>query len=131
MAMAPGARIRSVAAMTTSLTLKRSAYVLAGLATINAVTFSPLGDQGFFAIALLGPIATGIAVGLARGDTRLAAGTWAATGGSWLILDWIVNHEDVAFHAVLAILMAGLVALGALIGRAVRRIVHPAVTART
>jgi hypothetical protein len=116
--------------MPTSLTLKRSGLVLAGVAAINALVFSPLGDQGFIAIALLGPIATGIAVGLARGDVRLAAAAWAATGVSWLVGDWIVNNEDVAFHAVLALVMAGLVALGALIGQAVRRIVRDVDAAR-
>jgi hypothetical protein len=116
--------------MPTSLTLKRSGLVLAGVAAINALVFSPLGDQGFIAIALLGPIATGIAVGLARGDVRLAAAAWAATGVSWLVGAWIVNNEDVAFHAVLALVMAGLVALGALIGQAVRRIVRDVDAAR-
>jgi hypothetical protein len=37
------------------------------------------------------------------------------------VLDWIINQEDVAFHAVLALVMAGLVALGAGIVRATRR----------
>ena len=86
--------------MSNSTTLKRLAIGLAGVAAINAIVFSPLGDEGFFAIALLGPIATGIVVGLTRGDTRLAAATWAATGLTWLVLDWIINQEDVAFHAV-------------------------------
>jgi ABC-type iron transport system FetAB permease component len=125
--MAPEPRIHSVGSMSTSITLKRSGLVLAGVAAINALALSPLGDQGFFAIALLGPIATGIAVGLARGDARLAAAAWAATGVSWLVFDWIVNQEDVAFHAILALVMAGLVALGALIGRS---IVHHARVSR-
>ena len=75
--MAPGRRVHSVTAMSNSTTLKRLAIGLAGVAAINAIVFSPLGDEGFFAIALLGPIATGIVVGLMRGDTRLAAATWA------------------------------------------------------
>ena len=128
--MAPGRRVHSVTAMSNSTTHKRLAIGLAGAAAINAIVFSPLGDEGFFAIALLGPIATGIVVGLMRGDTRLAAATWAATGLFWLVLDWIINHEDVAFHAVLALVMAGLVALGAGFGRAARRIVHHAPSAR-
>ena len=40
----------------------------------------------------------------------------------WLVLDWIINREDVAFHAVLALVMAGLVTLGAGIARAARRL---------
>jgi len=96
--------------------------LLVGVAAINAIVFSPLGDEWFLAIVLLGPIATGIVVGVRHGDRRLAAAIWAASGLCWLVGDWIVNQEDVAFHAVLALVMAGLVALGAGILRAARRI---------
>lgn len=108
--------------MSTSLTLRRAALPLAGAAAINAIVFSPLGDEGFFVIALLGPILTGIAVALAHGDLRLAAITWAGTGLFWLVLDWVINDEDVAFHAVLAVVMAALVALGGAIGRGAGRV---------
>jgi hypothetical protein len=128
--MAPGRRVHSVTAMSNSTTHKRLAIGLAGVAAINAIVFSPLGDEGFFAIALLGPIATGIVVGLMRGDTPLAAATWAATGLTWLVLDWIIHHEDVAFHAVSALVMAGLVALGASLAHAARTIVQHAPSAR-
>jgi hypothetical protein len=120
MAMAGGAPIHSVAGMHNSITFKRCGILLAGVAAINALVFSPLGDEWFFAIVLPGPLATGIVVGVWRGDTRLAAATWAACGVLWLALDWIINQEDVAFHAVLALVMAGLVGLGARIGRAAR-----------
>ena len=120
--MAPSHAIHSVAHMSNSITPKRSGILLAGMAAINAIVFSPLGDEWFFAIVLLGPIATGIVVGGRHGDTRLAAATWAASGLFWLVLDWMINHEDVAFHAVLALVMAGLVALSAAIVRAARRI---------
>jgi hypothetical protein len=119
--MATGPPIHSVAGMNNSITLKRCGMLLAGVAAINALVFSPLGDEWFFAIVLLGPIATGIMVGLRHGDTGLAAATWATSGLVWLMLDWIINQEDVAFHAVLALVMAGLVALGAAIIRAARR----------
>jgi hypothetical protein len=128
--MAPGRRVHSVAAMSNSITHRRLATGLAGAAAINAIVFSPLGDEGFFAIALLGPIASGIVVGLMRGDTRLAAATWAGTGLFWLVLDWIVHQEDVAFHAVLALVMAGLVALGAGFAHAARRIARHAPSPR-
>jgi hypothetical protein len=120
-AMAPRRAIHSLADMSNSTTLKRSGLLLAGVAAINAMVFSPLGDEWFFAIVLLGPIATGIMVGLRHGDTGLAAATWVTSGLVWLMLDWIINQEDVAFHAVLALVMAGLVALGAAIIRAARR----------
>jgi hypothetical protein len=120
--MAAGRPTRSVADMSNSITLKRSGMLLAGLAAINAIVFSPLGDEWFFAIALLGPIATGIVVGLRHGDTPLAATTWAACGLFWLVLDWAINQEDVVFHAVLALVMTGLAALGAGAVRAARRL---------
>ena len=128
--MAPSRCAHSVTPMSNSTSHKRLAVGLAGAAAINAIVFSPLGDEWFFAIALLGPIGTGIVVGLMRGDTRLAAATWAATGLFWLVLDWAIHQEDVAFHAVLALLMAGLVALGAGLGRAAHRIVRHAPSAR-
>jgi hypothetical protein len=118
--------VHSVADMLNSITSKPSGMLLAGFAAINAIVFSPLGDEWFFAIVLLGPIAHGIAVGVRHGDTRLAAATWAACGLSWLVLDWIINREDVAFHAILALVMAALVALGAGIVRAARRIASTA-----
>jgi hypothetical protein len=121
-AMAPRHAFHSVADMSNSISLKRCGLLLAGVAAINAIVFSPLGDEWFFAIVLLGPIATGIMVGGRHGDTRLAAATWAASGLFWLVLDWIINQEDVAFHAVLALVMAGLVTLGTAIVRAAHRI---------
>ena len=129
--MARGRRVHSVTAMSNSITLKRLAIGLASVAAINAIVFSPLGDEGFFVIALFGPIASGIVVGMMRGDTRLAAAIWAATGLTWLVFDWIINQEDVAFHALSALVMASLVALGAGFAHAVRRIVHHAPSART
>ena len=129
-AMAPGCRVHSVTAMSNSTTRKRLALGLAGAAAINAIVFSPLGDEGFFAIALLGPIGTGIVVGLLQRDTRLAAATWAATGLFWLVLDWIIHQEDVAFHAVLALVMGGLVALSASLARAAHGILRHAPSAR-
>ena len=97
--MATTLRTRSVAPMPAHSTLKRSGLILAGAAIINALVFSPLGDEGFIAIAFLGPIATGIVAGIARGDVRLSASAWAVSGLCWLVGDWIVNREDVAFHA--------------------------------
>ena len=120
--MAPAQPIHSVADMSNSITPKRCGTLLAGVAAINAIVFSPLGDEWFFAIALLGPIATGTVVAVRRADTQLAATIWATCGLVWLVLDWIINQEDVAFHAVLALVMAALVVLGAGIVRVVRRI---------
>lgn len=122
MAMATSRRDRSVGGMPSTFTLRQVALAAAGLAIINALVFSPLGDQGFFAIALIGPLLTGAAVAVRRGDLRLAALTWFATGLVWLVTDWIVNREDVLFHLVLAFVMWGLVRLGAAIAGAGRRV---------
>jgi hypothetical protein len=119
--MAGAAAVRSVAGMTTtSITPKRIGAVVAGLAAINAAVFSPLGDEWFFAMALFGPLITGVVVALLRADVRLAEVTWALCGLFWLVLDYAINREDVLFHLVLAIIMAGLVALGAALARRVR-----------
>ena len=119
--MAGAAAVRSVAGMnTTSITPKRFGLVLAGFAAINAIVFSPLGDEWFFAMALFGPLITGVVVALLRADVRLAEVTWALCGLFWLVLDYAINREDVLFHLVLAIIMAGLVALGAARARRVR-----------
>src|SRR5215218_7263755 len=93
LAMAPGRPIHSVAGMSNSITLRRSGMLLVGVAAINAIVFSPLGDDWFLAIVLFGPIATGIVVGVRHGDRRLAAATWAASGLCWLVGDWIVNRR--------------------------------------
>ena len=121
--MAGAAAARSVAGMsTTSITPGRVAVVLAGLAAINAVVFSPLGDEWFFAIAVFGPLLHGAVVALRRADVRLAAITWAACGLFWLVLDYAIHREDVLFHAVLAFVMAGLVYAGAALVRGTRRL---------
>jgi hypothetical protein len=121
--MAAAAAARSVVGMsTTSITPKRLAVVLAGLAAINAVVFSPLGDEWFFVIVVFGPLLHGAVVALRRADVRLAAITWAACGLLWLVLDYAIHQEDVLFHAVLALVMAGLVYAGAALVRGTRRL---------
>ena len=96
---------------------RNAAVVLAGALIINALVFSPLGDEWFFAIALLGPLVTGLVAAACRQNWRLVAAAWALSGTFWLAIDWILNNEDQAFHIVLALLMVALTALGAGIGR--------------
>ena len=96
---------------------RNAAFVVAGALIINALVFSPLGDEWFFAIALLGPLATGLAAAARRHNWHLVAAAWALSGTFWLVIDWIVNNEDQIFHIVLAVLMVALTALGAGIGR--------------
>ena len=120
--MAGAAAARSVVGMsTTSITPGQVAVVLGGLAAINAVVFSPLGDEWFFVIVVFGPLLHGAVVALRRADVQLAAITWAACGLFWLVLDYAINREDVLFHAVLALVMAGLVYAGAALAHRTRR----------
>src|SRR5262245_13110678 len=107
---------------------RRAALVVLGAIAINALVFSPAGDQGFIAIVLLGPPLTGIVATLSRRDVRLVAAAWALSGLFWLVFDWIVNDEDQLFHLVLSVLMAALTFLGAAIARfaaALRRAARP------
>jgi apolipoprotein N-acyltransferase len=94
---------------------RRAALVVLGAITINVLVFSPLGDQGFPAMVLVGPPATGLVAVLRRWDVRLVAAAWVLSGLFWLVFDWIVNDEDQLFHLVLTVLMAALTFLGAAI----------------
>ena len=96
---------------------RNAAFVVAGALIINALVFSPLGDEWFFAIALLGPLATGLVAGARRQNWHLVAAAWALSATCWLVGDWIVNNEDQIFHIGLAVVMVALTALGAGIGR--------------
>jgi hypothetical protein len=107
---------------------RRAAPVVLGAIAINALVFSPAGDQGFIAIVLLGPPLTGIVAALSRRDVRLVASAWVLSGLFWLVFDWIINDEDQLFHLVLSGLMAALTFLGAAIARlggALRRAARP------
>jgi hypothetical protein len=48
------------------------------------------------------------------------AQAWFGAAMVWLVTDWAINHEDVAFHAVVGVKRAGPVALGAGMARAAR-----------
>ena len=79
-----------------------TAAALAGLAWIDPV---------YIPMILLGPIVLGAAFGAAGHDSRVAAMPWLAAGIITLVADAVVNAEDVAFHAVVAVFTA-LVAAG-------------------
>src|SRR5262245_58128042 len=87
------------------------ARVVFGALIINALVFSPLGDEWFFAFALLGPLLTGFIAGVRGQSWRLVAAAWALSGLFWFVLDWIVNNEDQIFHLALTVLMVALTAL--------------------
>jgi hypothetical protein len=97
---------------------KTAGQVVLAAAVISGLVFTPAGDQAFFAIVMLAPLATGfIAAALGR-DWRPAAATWALVGVVMLAYDWGANDEDKAFHLVLTVLMVALVWSGATIARA-------------
>ena len=100
---------------------RRTLLILAGAVAICGVAASPLGDQGFPLIVLLGPLATGAAAARRRRSWRPAAACWGLSGLLMLVVDWIVTGEDEMEELVLAALMAGLTALGAQLGRLGRR----------
>ena len=80
--------------------------ILAGL-VIGALAWI---DPIFIPLVLGGPIVTG-AVAASRG-IRLTwvALAWAIAGVSMILSDWVINHEDVAFHAALTFVMPALAA---------------------
>jgi hypothetical protein len=99
---------------------KTAGWVALATALISGLVFSPAGDQAFFAIVLLGPLATGLVAATIGRDWRPGAAAWALVGVVMLAYDWAANDEDKAFHLVLAVLMVALVWGGAALGRVVR-----------
>jgi hypothetical protein len=79
---------------------------LAGVAIGQLAWIDPL----FVPLIVAGPIITG-ALAATRGiRLRFVIAAWAAAGITMLVEDWVVNHEDVAFHAGLTVVMAALTA---------------------
>ena len=69
-------------------------------------------DPLFIPLALAGPLIVG-AIAAARGlSVAWVAVLWASAGLCMLWTDWVVNQEDVLFHVVVTVLMAGLGAVG-------------------
>jgi hypothetical protein len=101
---------------------KTAGQVLLAAALISGLVFSPAGDQAFFAIVLLGPLASGLIAAALGRDWRPAAATWALVGVVMFAYDWAANDEDKAFHLVLSVLMVALVLAGATLARAGRRL---------
>jgi apolipoprotein N-acyltransferase len=93
--------------------------VVLGAIAINALVFTPAGDQGYIAIVFVGPPLTGLVAALRGRDVRLVVAAWVLSGLFWLVLDWIINDEDQLFHLVLTLLMAALTFLGAALARLV------------
>jgi hypothetical protein len=103
------------------MTLHRTSQVALGALAITAASYlvevAPLQDAAYPLFMLGAPIATGIALGR---RWRLGAAAWLCAAMVWLVTDWAMNKEDVAFHVVVGVICAGLVALGAGVARAAR-----------
>ncbi len=80
--------------------------IAAGLA-IGAVAWI---DPLFVPLVLAGPLVSGAVCAAKAIGLRLLALAWAVAGASMLVSDWIVNREDVAFHAVVTVAMVALAA---------------------
>ena len=90
--------------------------MLAAAAIAAAEWIDPL----YLPLIALGPIVSGIAAGAAGVPSRLVALTWFCAGMIALLTDLVINQEDVAFHAVVALLTAGLGAAFTLVGGRIR-----------
>jgi hypothetical protein len=88
------------------------------VAVVIGIAVGQLGwiDPIFIPLVLAGPIAVG-AFAAARGiDLSPVVALWVVAGVTMLVGDWIVNREDVAFHAVVTVLMTILASAGWWIG---------------
>lgn len=113
--------------MTTHQPSRRSALAPVTLGAI-AITLASLlvevapGQDVTFPLFMLGgPLLTGVILAGHGRRWRRGAAAWALAALAWLVIDWAINHEDVAFHAVNAAILAALVALGAGLRRTIRR----------
>jgi hypothetical protein len=68
-------------------------------------------DPIFVPLALLGPLLFGGFAGARRLPWRWPATVAVVAGLGAVVSDWIVNHEDVAFHLILTVLMLALALL--------------------
>jgi hypothetical protein len=69
-------------------------------------------DPLFIPLMLVAPVVTG-AIAATRGvAASWIAALWVSAGVNMLWTDWVVNREDVVFHAVAAVVMALLAVAG-------------------
>ena len=69
-------------------------------------------DPLFIPLVLLGPVVTGAVAAARRISYTWIAVLWFSAGINMLWTDYLVNHEDVGFHAVVSIVMPLLAGLG-------------------
>ena len=78
-------------------------YAVGGGVLIGALAWI---DPIFMPLVLVGPLVTGLIVGLRGGSLRPVAAAWFIGGVVMLVSDAVANHEDKVFHAVLSVVMA-------------------------
>jgi hypothetical protein len=69
-------------------------------------------DPIFIPLVLAGPLAVGAFAAVRGLALRPVVVVWVVAGLTMLVSDWVVNHEDVAFHAIVTVLMAALASVG-------------------
>lgn len=74
-------------------------------------------DPVFLPLILFGPLVTGAIAGRLGWRRRWIVAAWALGGLTMLVSDLVINQEDVAFHAAVAVVDGGLAALGWTLGR--------------
>lgn len=97
--------------------LRDAAFVVGAAVVIFTLNFLPPFDNALPLVVLFGPLLTGIVMRLVGRRWKLGAASWALMGLISLFWDWILYDEDKAFHVVLTVFVAVLVALGAAAGR--------------
>jgi hypothetical protein len=69
-------------------------------------------DPIFIPLALAGPLVVGAVAAARRVPVVLVAVLWFSAGLNMMVMDWLITGEDVVFHLVLGVVMAGLAVLG-------------------
>ena len=78
--------------------------IVVGLAITALFWIDPI----FVPLALLGPLVAGAIAGARAVPWPWVAVAWTVAGVGAIVSDWVVNHEDVAFHALLTVVMVAL-----------------------
>ena len=100
----------------------RAIAVTVAAAAIGALAWI---DPLFIPLVTLGPLVSGLIAGAYGVDSRTVALVWFLGGMLMLVSDLVINNEDVAFHAVLAVFAAAVAAGAAWIGRRIRNARSP------
>ena len=93
-------------------------YAVGGGIVIGALAWV---DPIFLPLVLIGPLVTGLVVGLRGGPLLPVTGAWLMGGIIMLVSDAVSNNEDKAFHAVLSVVMVLLASGGWAVGAKAQR----------